>query len=71
MRHPIYTSMFGMLMATAAAYTWWPMGIAGAVAFIAGTEIRVRAEDGRLEAHFQDRFREYRSRVGAYIPFVR
>lgn len=25
MRHPIYTSMFGMLMATGAAYTWWPL----------------------------------------------
>ena len=71
MRHPIYTSMFGMLMATAAAYTWWPMWIAGAVAFIVGTEIRVRAEERLLEAHFQDTFRAYRSRVRAYIPFVR
>ncbi len=71
MRHPIYTSMFGMLMATAAAYTWWPMWLAGAVAFIAGTEIRVRAEDRLLEEHFQDRFRAYRSRVRAYLPFVR
>jgi protein-S-isoprenylcysteine O-methyltransferase Ste14 len=70
-RHPIYTSMFGMLMATAAAYTWWPMWLAGTVAFIAGTEIRVRAEDRLLEQHFQDRFREYRSRVHAYIPLVR
>lgn len=70
-RHPIYTSMFGMLMATAAAYTWWPMWIAGGAAFIAGTEIRVRAEERLLEGHFQDRFRAYRSRVRAYIPFVR
>jgi len=70
-RHPIYTSMFGMLMATAAAYTWWPMWAAGAAAFIAGTEIRVRAEDGLLEQHFRDEFREYRSRVRAHIPFVR
>ena len=71
MRHPIYTSMFGMLMATGAAYTWWPLWMAGAVAFIAGTEIRVRAEERLLEQHFQDGFREYRSRVRAYIPFVR
>lgn len=70
-RHPIYTSMFGMLMATGAAYTWWPMWVAGSVAFIAGTEIRVRAEEQLLERHFQDGFREYRSRVSAYIPFVR
>ena len=70
-RHPIYTSMFGMLMATAAAYTWWPMWVAGAVAFISGTEIRVRAEERLLEQRFQDKFREYRARVPAYIPFVR
>jgi protein-S-isoprenylcysteine O-methyltransferase Ste14 len=70
-RHPIYTSMFGMLMATAAAYTWWPMWIAGAATFIIGTEIRVRAEDRLLEERFQDRFREYRSKIPAYIPFVR
>jgi protein-S-isoprenylcysteine O-methyltransferase Ste14 len=70
-RHPIYTSMFGMMMATAAAYTWWPMWVAGAAAFIAGTEIRIRAEDRLLEQHFQDEFRAYRSRVRAYIPFVR
>lgn len=70
-RHPIYTSLFGMLMATGAAYTWWPMWVAGAVAFIVGTEIRVRAEDRLLEQHFGDEFREYRCRVCAYIPFVR
>jgi protein-S-isoprenylcysteine O-methyltransferase Ste14 len=71
MRHPIYTSMFGMLMATGAAYTWWPMWVAGVVAFVAGTEIRVRAEDRLLERHFQDEFRRYRSHVRAYVPFVR
>lgn len=70
-RHPIYTSMFCLLMATAAANTWWPMWVAGAVAFIVGTEIRVRAEERLLEQHFGDEFREYRSRVRAYIPFIR
>lgn len=71
MRHPIYTSMFGMLMATGAAYTWWPMWVAGGAAFIAGTEIRVRAEDRLLEERFQDSFRAYRARVRAYLPFLR
>lgn len=70
-RHPIYTSMFCLLMATAAAYTWWPMWVAGALAFIAGTEIRVRAEERLLEQHFQNEFRRYRSRVRTYIPFIR
>ncbi len=70
-RHPIYTSMFGMLTATGAAYTWWPLWVAGGAVFIAGTEIRVRSEDRLLEEHFQDEFRAYRSRVRAYLPFVR
>ena len=53
------------------AYTWWPLWVTGAVAFIPGTEIRVRAEERLLEQRFQGEFREYRSSVRAYIPFVR
>ncbi|HEX3662857.1 MAG TPA: isoprenylcysteine carboxylmethyltransferase family protein [Acidobacteriaceae bacterium] len=70
-RHPIYTSMFGMLMATGAACTWWPMWIAGAAFFVAGTEIRVRAEDRLLAERFQQRFQTFRKGVPAYIPFLR
>jgi protein-S-isoprenylcysteine O-methyltransferase Ste14 len=70
-RHPIYTSMFGLLLATGAVWTWWPMFVAAVVSFLAGTEIRVRAEDRLLEERFQDSFRAYRSRVPAYIPFLR
>ena len=40
-RHPIYLSMLGMLLATGAAWTWWPMFVGAIVAFLAGTEIRV------------------------------
>src|ERR1700722_5655866 len=71
MRHPIYTSMFLMLMATGAAYTWWPMWIAGAVVFIIGTEIRVAAEERLLAERFPESYAQYRSHVRAYIPFVR
>jgi protein-S-isoprenylcysteine O-methyltransferase Ste14 len=70
-RHPIYLSMLGMLMATGAAWTWWPMWVAAVVVFLAGTEIRVRAEDRLLEERFQDSFRAYRAHVAAYIPFLR
>jgi protein-S-isoprenylcysteine O-methyltransferase Ste14 len=70
-RHPIYTSMFGMLMATGAAYTWWPMWFAGTMFFVIGTEIRVRAEERLLAVHFQREFESYRERVHAYIPFIR
>jgi protein-S-isoprenylcysteine O-methyltransferase Ste14 len=70
-RHPIYLSMFLMLFATAAAYTWWPMWIAGTVFFIVGTEIRVHSEERLLAQHFGGSFQQYRSRVRAYIPFLR
>lgn len=68
MRHPIYASMFGMLTATAAAYTWWPLWIAGTIFFLAGTEIRIAAEDRLLAGRFGDVFLSYRSRVRAYLP---
>ncbi len=70
-RHPIYASMLGMLIASGLAYTWWPLLIAGVVLFLIGLEIRVHAEDRLLEGRFGDDFLAYRSRVKAYIPFVR
>lgn len=69
-RHPIYLSMLGMLLATGTFWTWWPMLVAALIVFLAGTEIRVRAEDRLLAERFQDFFTAYRSRVRAYIPFV-
>ncbi len=70
-RHPIYASMLGMLLATGAALTWWPIFAAALVVFLAGTEIRVRAEERLLAERFQDSFFSYRSRVHAYVPFIR
>ena len=70
-RHPIYASMLGMLLATGFAWTWWPMQLGGLVFFLIGTEIRVRAEDRLLSEHFQESFAAYRVRVPAYIPFLR
>lgn len=70
-RHPIYVSMLGMLLASGAAYSWWPMLVTGLVLFLVGTEIRVHAEDRLLEIYFQDEFIEYRARVRGYIPLIR
>jgi len=52
LRHPIYASMLGMLLATGFCWTWWPMFLAGIIFFLAGTEIRIRAEDRLLAARF-------------------
>ncbi len=71
LRHPIYASMLGLLLAIGAAWSWWPMLVAALMFFLVGTEIRIRAEDRLLAERFQDSFRSYRSRVHAYIPFLR
>jgi len=70
-RHPIYASMLGMLLATGAAQDWWPMFVAGLLVFLTGTEIRIRAEERLLGERFGESFTAYRSGVKAYIPFVR
>jgi protein-S-isoprenylcysteine O-methyltransferase Ste14 len=70
-RHPVYTSMLGMLLATGFAWSWWPMLLSALAIFLVGTEIRVRAEDGLLAGRFGESFVAYRSRVSAYIPFLR
>jgi protein-S-isoprenylcysteine O-methyltransferase Ste14 len=70
-RHPIYASMFGMLIATGfftGTLPGWPIAI---VLFIIGTEIRVRVEDGLLRARFGQRFIEWQKAKAAYVPFVR
>ena len=70
-RHPIYGSMLAMYLATAGILSIWPLALAGLVMFIAGTEIRVRIEDGLLASRFGEQFAAYRAAVPAYVPFVR
>jgi len=70
-RHPIYASMLGMVLATGLAYTWWPLLVAGFLIFLIGIEIRVHAEDRLLEEYFQEEFLEYKGRTRAFIPFLR
>ena len=70
-RHPIYASMFGMLLADicwVGTLPGWPMAVA---LFVAGTEIRVRVEDALLEDRFGEKFVEWRKAKAAYVPFVR
>jgi protein-S-isoprenylcysteine O-methyltransferase Ste14 len=70
-RHPIYASMFAMLIGTGfllVRLRWLALGI---VFFTAGTEIRVRVEDALLASRFGPAFAAYRAKVPAYIPFVR
>jgi protein-S-isoprenylcysteine O-methyltransferase Ste14 len=71
LRHPIYTSMMGMLLATGFVNAWWPLLIAGVIFYVVGTEIRVHAEDGLLASRFGEEFNRYKRTTPAYLPFIR
>ena len=70
-RHPIYASMLGMLLASGLMWTWWPLLPVAIAVFLAGTEIRVRDEDRLLAGRFPEPFAFYKARAPAYIPFLR
>ena len=69
-RNPIYTGLFGLLVATGLALQRWiPLALA-VVLFAIGSHIRIRAEDRLLREAFGQRFDEYARRVPALIPGV-
>lgn len=71
-RHPIYTSMFCMLLGTGLALaTPLKLFLPSVLLLVIGTEIRVRVEDRLLAAQFGDEFRDYQRRVPPYIPFIK
>ena len=70
-RHPIYASMLGMLLADvcwAGTLPGWPIGL---VLFLIGTEIRIRVEDQLLRQRFGERFSQWQTSVPAYLPLIR
>jgi protein-S-isoprenylcysteine O-methyltransferase Ste14 len=71
-RHPIYTSMLCVLLATGfVCVTPLPLFLLAIVVLLIGTEIRVRIEDKLLASQFGEKFQQYQRSVPAYIPFVR
>lgn len=69
-RHPIYTGMLGMLVATGLAISAWIALVAAIVIFATGTLIRVRIEERLLRETFGQRFEEYARQVPAVIPGI-
>ena len=67
-RHPIYTGMAGLLLATALTYSHWLGLLMGVVLFTAGTVVRVRSEERLLRAAFGAEFDAYARRVPAVVP---
>jgi protein-S-isoprenylcysteine O-methyltransferase Ste14 len=69
-RHPIYLALFGLILASALQFATW-VGVAVAtVLYLAGTVIRIRAEEGLLAQRFGNEFARYRARTRAFLPLV-
>ena len=69
-RNPIYTGMFGLLLATGLAMSRGTVLMAAAAVFLAGTLIRIRSEEKLLRQAFGAAFDEYARRVQALIPGI-
>ena len=69
-RNPIYTGMFGMLLATGLAISHWIGLLAAIVVFAVGTAIRVRSEEKLLREAFGQEFEAYARKVPAVVPFL-
>jgi protein-S-isoprenylcysteine O-methyltransferase Ste14 len=67
-RHPIYTGMLGMLVATGLAFSHWAALLPALVIFFVGTIIRVRSEEKLLREAFGEKFDDYKRRVPAIVP---
>jgi protein-S-isoprenylcysteine O-methyltransferase Ste14 len=69
-RNPIYTGMFGLLLATGLAVSRLIGLMIAIVVFAIGTAIRVRSEEKLLRGAFGDEFEAYARKVPAVVPFL-
>lgn len=67
-RNPIYTAMFGMLLATGLAISHWAALILAVLVFAIGTRMRIRSEERLLRGAFGPEFESYTQRVPAVVP---
>ena len=67
-RHPIYSGMLGMLIASGIAVSRWQALLAAVFVFAIGTAIRIRSEEKLLREAFGDDFDAYRRYVPAILP---
>lgn len=70
-RHPVYTAFLGMVASWASVACPWGVFVVACGMFIAGTEIRIAAEDRILGEAFPSEFPGYRRSVSAYVPWLR
>lgn len=67
-RNPIYTGMYGMMIATGLAISYWWTLPPAIIVFWVGTMMRVRSEENLLREAFGTEFEEYARRVPALFP---
>jgi len=68
-RNPIYTGMFGLMIATGLAISYWWTLPPAIIVFWIGTMLRIRNEEKLLREAFGKEFEEYAKRVPALLPF--
>ena len=69
-RNPIYSGMFGMMIATGLAWSTWYGIVIAAILFWFGTVIRVKSEEKLLREVFGAEFDAYTNRVPSLIPIL-
>lgn len=67
-RHPIYTGMFGMLIAGSLAYGHWLGLLIASAVYCFGTVMRIRSEEKLLRERFGSAYEDYAREVPAFIP---
>lgn len=70
-RHPIYTAMLGMLIATGITFSRWYVLLSSVAVFIVGTKIRTVFEERLLREAFGQEFEDFAATVPPLIPFVK
>jgi protein-S-isoprenylcysteine O-methyltransferase Ste14 len=68
-RHPIYSGMLGMLIASGIAVSHWTGLVAGVAMELTGTWIRTHSEERLLREAFEPAYEEYARRVPALVPW--
>jgi protein-S-isoprenylcysteine O-methyltransferase Ste14 len=70
-RHPIYTGLLGLTLATSLVVSAWPAVPLFLAVYLAGTVMRIRSEERLLRDGLGAQFEEYARRVPALIPRLR
>jgi protein-S-isoprenylcysteine O-methyltransferase Ste14 len=69
-RHPIYTGAFLIWFGLSAAYMSEVVLLLTVLYVIPAYVLNIRGEEQMMLAHYGDEYRQYRRRVGAFIPRI-